>query len=136
MRLLDSRPRIERAVAVLTIANGTLILTVTGMRLLNDGAVGAIPLLALLGLLSGILAWHGRSWGHCLGLAFYSIQLASYYSYDLTQAYHIGGGLSLAFVVHMPSGVLIVNVFALAMLAATGVLLCWRVRRIRGLQSP
>ena len=126
--------RIERAVAVLTIANGTLSLMVSGMRLLKDGGVGVTPLLAILGLLSGILAWQGRSWGHGLALAFYSLQLASYYSYDLTQAYRIGGGLSLAFVVHMPSGVLIVNVLAVLMLAATAVLLCWRMRREQSLQ--
>jgi hypothetical protein len=38
--------------------------------------------------------------------------------------------LSLAFVVHMPAGVLIVNVFALAMLAASAALL-WRHLRTR-----
>lgn len=38
------------------------------------------------------------------------------------------GSLSLAFVVHLPTGVLIVNVLALAMFAASAALLWWRLR--------
>lgn len=121
--------RIERAIAVLTAANGAISLIVCGVRLFHHDAVGATPLLALLGLVSGFLAWRGRVAGHSTGLAFYAVQLASYYSYDLTQSYHLRGGLSLAFVAHLPSGVLVVNVFAIAMMAASAVLLCWRLRR-------
>lgn len=120
--------RIERAIAVLTVANGAISLIVCGVRLFHHDAVGAAPLLALLGLLSGVLAWRGRVAGHATGLAFYALQLASYYSYDFTLAYQLRGGLSLGFVAHLPSGVLVVNVFAIAMLAASAVLLCWRLR--------
>ena len=127
--------RIERAIAVLTIASGAIGLVVLGVQLLNHDAVGATPVLALLGLLAGILAWHGRVEGYCTALAFYALQLASFYSYDLTQTYHFRGGLSLAFVMHLQSGVLVVNGFAIVMLATSAVLLCWRLRRMQGQQS-
>jgi hypothetical protein len=125
--------RIERIVAGLTTLNGALGLAVWALGPLSRGPIDALPLLALLGLLSGILAWRGRLGGHGAGLAFYSLQLAGYYSYDATQVYHLRGALSLAFVVHLPAGVLVVNVFALAMLAASAALL-WRQLGTR--QSP
>jgi hypothetical protein len=122
--------RIERIVAGLTTVNGALGLAMWALRPLPGAAIDALPLLALLGLLSGVLAWRGRLGGHGAGLAFYGLQLASYYSYDATQAYHLRGALSLAFVVHVPAGVLVVNVFTLAMLAASAALL-WRHLRTR-----
>jgi hypothetical protein len=113
--------RVERIVATVTAVNAALGLAVGALGPL----AGRTLLLALLGLLSGILAWRARSGGHIAGLAFYGLQLAAWYSYDATQAWHLRGGLSLAFVVHLQSGLLIVNVFALAMLAASAALL-WR----------
>ena len=92
------------------------------------GGTGGTLALALLGLLSGVLAWRGRLGGHYAGLAFYGLQLAAWYSYDATQAWHLRAAFSLAFVVHLRSGVLIVNVFAMAMLAASAALL-WRRQR-------
>ncbi|QOL47690.1 hypothetical protein [Massilia litorea] len=118
--------RIERVVAALTIVNAALGLAVWT---LTGGAIDTL-LLALLGLLSGVLAWRGRPGGHGAGLAFYGVQLAAWYSYDATQAWHLRGAFSLAFVVHGRSGVLIVNAFALAMLAASAVML-WRRLRTR-----
>ena len=119
----------ERALAALTIASATVSLMVSCVRLLNHDAVGVTPLVALLGVVSGTLAWRGRAAGHGLGIIFYGLQLASYYSFDLTQAYHLLAGLSVAFVVHLSSGVLVVNAFAIAMLAASAVLLGWRLRQ-------
>jgi hypothetical protein len=118
--------RIERIVATVTIVNAALGLAVWA---LTGGAIDTL-LLALLGLLSGVLVWRGRPAGHGAGLAFYGMQLAAYYSYDATQAWHLRGAFSLAFVLHLRSGVLIVNVFALAMLAASAALL-WRHLRTR-----
>jgi hypothetical protein len=119
----------ERAIAALTIASAALSLMVSGLRLRNHDAVGVTPLVALLGLLSGAFAWRGRLPGHAMALLVYGLQLASYYSYDQTQAYHLLAGLSVAFVVQMPSGVLVVNAFAVAMLVASSVLLGWRLRQ-------
>lgn len=117
--------RIERVVAGLTVVNAMLGLLVWVHA---GGAIGALPLLSLLGLLSGLTAWRGRPSGHAAALAFYALQLAGYHRYDLTCAYPLHGSLSLAFVVHLAAGVLIVNVLALAMLAASVALLWWRLR--------
>ena len=115
----------ERLVAVLTIANGALglVMWVTGL-----------PLLALLGLLSGVLAWRGRPGGHVAGLVFYGLQLAAFHPWHAAQAYHTTWIFSLAFVVRLPSGVLIVNAFAVAMLAAS-VALLWRRLRVCNLNK-
>jgi hypothetical protein len=112
-----------------TVVNGALALAVWAMRPPSGGVADALPLLALLGLLSGILAWRGWPGGHGAGLAFYGLQLAGYYSYDATQVYPLRGALSLAVVLHLPAGVLVVNVFALAMLAASAALLWRHLRR-------
>jgi hypothetical protein len=117
--------RIERLVAALTIGNGALGLVMWVTGLLSRGAIGSLPLLALLGLLSGVLAWRGRLGGHGAGLVFYGVQLAAFHSWDSTQAYHLTWTFSLAFVVHLPTGLLLVNAFAVAMLAASAALL-WR----------
>ena len=119
----------ERVLAALTIAGATLSLLVSGIRLLHDDAAGVTALVSVPGVLSGALAWRGRLAGHGLGLVFYGLQLASFYSYDLTQAHHLLAGLSVAFVVRLPSGVLVVNAFAVAMLVASAVLLGWRLRQ-------
>jgi hypothetical protein len=116
---------IERVVAGFTIVNAALGLL---MWLHSGRAIGALPLLSLLGLLSGLIAWRGRAAGHAAGLAFYASQLAGYHRYDLSYAYPLHGTLSLAFVVQLPAGVLIVNVLALAMFAASAALLWWQLR--------
>lgn len=119
--------RINRLVAGLTIVNATVDLAVWMIRLL-PGTIDDLPLLAVLGLLSGVMAWHGRLAGHGAGLAFYGLQLAGYFSYDSLHAFPLLGALSLALVVHLPAGVLIVNMFALTMLAASAALLWWNLR--------
>ena len=91
------------------------------------GSIGnGLFLLSLLGLLSGLLAWRRQWAGHAIGLLFYAPQLASYYPYHSAGAYHLGGALSLAFVAHLPTGVLVVNGFAIAMFIASAALLRWR----------
>lgn len=117
--------RIERIVATISIVNAALGLLVPVFA--GHAGTGAL-LLSLLGLLSGLLAWRGRLAGHAIGIAFYAVQLAGYHPYHSAQAYPLRGALSLAFVVHLPTGVLIVNVFAIALLAASAALL-WRRRR-------
>ena len=115
-------------VAGLTLANGMLGLAMWATGLLSRGAIDSLPLLPLLGLLSGVLAWRGRLAGHGAGLVFYSVQLAAFHSFDSTQAWQPAWVFSLAFVVHLPAGVLIVNAFAVAMLAASAALVLLRAR--------
>jgi hypothetical protein len=68
-----------------TTVNGAPGLAVWALVPLSRAAIDALALLALLGLLSGILAWRGRLGGHGAGLAFYGLQLAGYHSYDASQ---------------------------------------------------
>ena len=125
----------ERLVAALTVVNGALGLVMWVIGVLSRGAIGSLPLLALSGLLSGVLAWHGRPGGHGAGLVFYGVQLAAFHPLHSAQAFHVAWTFSLAFVVHLPSGVLIVNAFAVAMLAASAALLWRRLRTARPVQA-
>jgi hypothetical protein len=125
----------ERLMAALTIVNGALGLVMWVTGLLSRGAIGGLPLLALLGLLAGVLAWRGRPGGHGAGLVFYGLQLAAFHPWHAAQAFHVAWTFSLAFVVRLPSGVLIVNAFAVVMLAASAALLWWRVRTARPIQA-
>jgi len=127
--------RSERLVAALTIVNAALGLVMWLMALLSRGAIGSLPLLALLGLFSGVLAWHGRPGGHGAGLVFYGVQLAAFHSWHATQASHVSWTFSLAFVLRLPTGMLIVNAFAVAMLAASAALLWRRLRTARPFQA-
>ena len=118
-----------RVVAGLTLANATLDLLVWTMGR-PSGAIDSLPGLALLGLLSGALAWRGQAAGHGAALLFYGAQLAGFHPYDASHATPLRGAFSLAFVVHLPAGVLIVNAFAIAVLSASAALL-WRRLRTR-----
>jgi hypothetical protein len=119
------RRRIARLVAGLTFANAALNLVVWALGMLSSHGDHILLLLALLGLLSGALAWRGQVAGHAAALLFYGVQLAGFHPYAAPQAYPLRGAFSLAFAVQLPAGVLIVNVFAIAMLVASAVLL-WR----------
>ena len=118
--------------AGLTIANGVLGLVMWAIGLLSRGAIDSVPLLPLLGLLSGVLAWRERLAGLVAGLVFYGVQLAAFHSFDSTQAWQPAWVFSLAFVVHLPAGVLIVNAFAVAMLAASAAMVVLRTKQCRG----
>ena len=121
--VLLHRSRLERVAAALTVVTAAIGLVVAiAVRSGND----SLLLLSLLGLASGVLAWRGQWSGHAIGLLFYGPQLASYYPYHSADVYRLGGALSLAFVAHLPSGVLVVNGFAIAMFIASAALLLRR----------
>jgi hypothetical protein len=117
--------RIERIVAGLTIVDGVLGLAVWAIA---GNASGPLALLSLLGLLAGVAVWRARPGGHLAALAFYGLQLASYHPFDMRSSYQLRGGLSLGFVIYLPTAVMVVNVFALGMFAASAALLWWRAR--------
>jgi hypothetical protein len=114
--------RAARLVASLTLANAALNLVVWAIRLPSAGGSGML-LLAVPGLLSGMLAWRGQAAGYAVALLFYGVQLAGFHPYAAPHAYPLRGAFSLAFAVQLPTGVLIVNAFAIALLVASAVLL-------------
>lgn len=120
--------RVERIAAILAIVSAASGLAVS---IYSGGAIETLPL-SLLGLLAGAMTWRGSAPGHAAALAFYGVQLAGYHSYDLAYAHPLRSTLSLAVVVHLPAGVLIVNVLALALFGASAALL-WRRRGQGGL---
>jgi hypothetical protein len=117
--------RIERIVAGLAILDGVLGLAVW---ICTCNARGALALLSLLALLAGMKAWRGRPSGHLAALACYGLRLANYSSFDMSSRYDLRGALNLGVVIHLPTAVVIVNVFALGMFAASASLLWWRAR--------
>jgi hypothetical protein len=117
--------RIERLVAGLTIVDGVLGLAVWTF---TGHAHGALPLLSLLGLLAGVALWRAWSGGQLAALAFYGLQLASYHPFDMSSGYQLRAGLSLGWVIYLPTAVMVVNVFALGMFGASAALLWWRAR--------
>jgi hypothetical protein len=116
------RARFERVVATLLLANGALALVTACARLLLASppalAWSTLPWWALLGLLSGLLAVNGRVAGVCGGVLFHAVQVCAYFGYAHGPTFAIRSGLSLALVLRLPGGVLVVNVVALALLAA------------------
>lgn len=117
--------RAERIVAGLTVFDGLLGLVVW---LVAGSASGRLALLSLLALFAGTGAWRRRSAGHLAALAFYGLHLATYHAFDGTGSYLLRGALNLGAVIHLPNAVLVLNVFAIGMFAASAALLWWRVR--------
>ena len=128
----DSRSwwiRGERVMAGLTLFDGLLGLGVC----IVTGSVGrGLPLLSLLALFAGLQAWRGRPGGHLAALAFYGLHLAAYHPFDFTGGYRLRGALNLGAVVYLPNAVVVLNVFAIGMFAASAALLWWRARRAPG----
>ncbi|RZT05413.1 hypothetical protein SAMN05216319_5295 [Duganella sp. CF402] len=85
---------------------------------------------ALLGFLSAVLSlkrWRAGLWG---GGLYYALQLASYYPADGSWQFSVKAGVSIGLVLQFPSGVLVLNMVALALLAATCVVLARQRRRV------
>jgi hypothetical protein len=105
-------------VACLLLANGMLGLAPSLWRLVT-GQEGAVPWLALLGVAAGALSlrgWRAAVWA---GALFYAVQVCSFYSYAGSWSFSMKAGLSLAWVQHLEQGVLVVNLAAVALLAAS-----------------
>lgn len=112
------------------LTNGALGLLVSfGISVLNHAA-SALDTLAftpILGVLSGILSLCGRILGMWGGLVFYALQGFSYYSYSQDFRFSFKSGLSLASIIHLSDGILIVNVAALLFFAAGALILSQRL---------
>ena len=115
--------RFAPAMAWLLLINGALGLCLAVHAMWSDQQTGLAidrwPFVPVLGVLSGALSLRGRRAGLCGALLYYAVQLVSYYPYSHAGAFGVKAGLSVATVVHLSDGVLVVNVLALALLAAS-----------------
>ncbi len=117
--------RAVRIVACLAVLDSLLGLSVW----IAMGRVGGtLLLLSLLALLAGALAWHGRPGGYLAALVCHGPRLVSYMAFDMSASYQVRGALNLGVVIQLPAAVLVINVFALGMFAASAALLWWRTR--------
>ena len=86
---------------------------------------------AMLGFLASVLSlkrWKSGLYG---GLLYYALQLVSYFPIDGGREFSIKAGVSVGLVLRFHSAVLVLNMVALVLLAATVVVLAWR-RRMEG----
>jgi hypothetical protein len=118
MRRWILSPQFERSIAWMLVANGLL-----GLAVSLATAPGAWPLASILGIISGALSLRRYAVGVCGGLLYYALQVASYYPYSNTWSYSVKSGVSLAAVIKLPGGVLVLNVLALLLLGTSAVAL-------------
>jgi hypothetical protein len=74
---------------------------------------------ALLGFLSAVAALKRRRAGLWGGGLYYAVQAASYFAADGSWHVSVKAGVSIGLVLQFPAGVLVLNMVALALLAAT-----------------
>jgi hypothetical protein len=122
----------EKWVARVLLLNSALALAVS-LGLLGQPLEGAAASwvfgAALLGFLAAVLSlkrWRSGLWG---GLLYYTLQLVSYFPAAGGWAFSVKAGVSVGLVMRFQSGVLVINMVALALLAATAAVLAWRLRR-------
>jgi hypothetical protein len=75
---------------------------------------------ALLGFLSALAALKRHRAGLWGGGLYYALQIASYFAADGSWHVSVKAGVSIGLVLQFSSGVLVLNMVALALLAATG----------------
>jgi hypothetical protein len=122
----------EKWVARVLLLNSALALAVS-LGLLGQPLEGAAASwvfgAALLGFLAAVLSlkrWRSGLWG---GLLYYTLQLVSYFPAAGGWAFSVKAGVSVGLVMRFQSGVLVINMVALVLLAATAAVLAWRLRR-------
>lgn len=91
----------------------------------------ALPVLfgaGLFGFLAAVLSlkrWQSGLWG---GMLYYAVQLASYFPHDGGWQYSVKAGVSIGLVMRFSHATVVLNMVALALLAATLAVLAWRRR--------
>lgn len=123
---------LDKWLARVLLLNSGLALAVS-LGLLGAASVGTAGTLefgvAMLGFLSAVLALRRHPAGLWGAGLYYLLQLAGYYPLDGSPSWHIKAGVSLGLVLHFPQAVVVLNMVALALLAATVAVLHWRRRR-------
>lgn len=121
----------EKWVARVLLLNSALALGVSLGLLGEQQPADALPLLysaAMLGFLSAVLSlkrWKTGLWG---GALYYALQLVSIYPFAGGWRFAVKAGVSIGLVLRFHSGVVVINMVALALLAATAAVLAWRYR--------
>ena len=124
----------EKWVARVLLLNSALALGVSLGLLGERQPADALPLLygaAMLGFLSAVLSlkrWKTGLWG---GALYYALQLVSIYSLDGAWQFAVRAGVSIGLVMRFHSALVVLNMVALALLAATAAVLVWRYRAPR-----
>ena len=91
----------------------------------------ALPVLfgvGLFGFLAAVLSlkrWRSGPWG---GMLYYAVQLISYFPHDGSWQYSVKAGVSIGLVMRFSNATAVLNMVALALLAATLAVLVWRQR--------
>lgn len=121
----------EKWVARVLLLNSALALGVSLGLLGEQQPADALPLLygaAMLGFLSAVLSlkrWKAGLWG---GVLYYALQLVGVYPLDGGWQFAVKAGVSIGLVLRFHSAVVVLNLVALALLAATAAVLAWRYR--------
>ncbi|WP_332856629.1 hypothetical protein [Duganella sp. S19_KUP01_CR8] len=121
----------EKWVARVLLLNSALALGVCLGLLGEPQPADALPLLysaAMLGFLSAVLSlkrWKTGLWG---GVLYYALQLFSIYPFAGGWQFAVKAGVSIGLVLRFAGGVVVLNMVALALLAATAAVLAWRYR--------
>lgn len=123
---------LEKWLARVLLLNSALALAVS-LGLLGVASVGTSGTLefgvAMLGFLAAVLSLRHHVAGLWGAALYYVLQLAGYYPLDGSPAWQIKAGISLGLVLHFSQAVVVLNMVALALLAATIAVLHRRRRR-------
>ncbi|MGV7211201.1 hypothetical protein ACLB1G_25475 [Oxalobacteraceae bacterium A2-2] len=124
----------EKWVARVLLLNSVLALGVVA-GLLGEPQVGTARLgllaAALLGLIAAVLSLRGHLPGLWGGIAYYVLQLASYFPYEGDWSFAVKAGVSIGLVLRLGGGILVINMVAAALLSCTVAVLVWRRRQAR-----
>lgn len=120
-------------VARVLLLNSALTLGVALGLLGAPQPADALPVLfgaGLFGFLAAVLSlkrWKSGLWG---GMLYYAVQLPSYFPHDGGWQYSVKAGVSIGLVMRFSNATLVLNMVALALLAATLAVLVWRGRAV------
>ncbi|KQQ31080.1 hypothetical protein ASF61_17820 [Duganella sp. Leaf126] len=129
----------EKWLARVLLLNSALALAVS-LGLLGEPQYGAalavLFSVAMLGFLAAVLSLKRMVSGLAGGILYYLPQSVSYFPYDGSWQFSVKAGVSLGLVARLSHGVFVLNLVALALLAATAAVLAWRLRARHPASSP